>query len=421
MMMPDSTLKDFLAHDAKERFLRYVRIDTTSDEYSGTHPSSQGQWDLARLLKDELLALKLENVVLDDTCYLYATLPASAGVSSPAITFCAHIDTSPSEPGESVKPLIHENYDGGAIRFPDTPDLCLSPEDSPELRSFTGQNIITASGKTLLGADNKAGVAEIMAALAAFQRFENLPHPELRVVFTPDEEIGEGTACIDLKKLGQYGYTIDGGMMGELEDECFDAFRADLTFHGSNVHPGYAKNRMVNAAAIAARFVAALPEHESPEHTEEREGFFHLMHLQGNENRAELSFIIRDFEASENQRRIELLQQLRQAFETRYPGLSIELTLKDQYNNMRDVLEQHPDVIHKAQQAIDMAGIPIIRRAIRGGTDGARLSFMGLPTPNIFAGGLMFHSQKEWIPEIALQKAAEVIIHLCALWADTPA
>ncbi len=414
--MLESRIQAFLLTEARERFLRYVRIETTSDESSGRHPSSEGQWNLARLLKQELEILGLEEILLDENCYLYATLPASDGISSPSITFCAHIDTSPSESGANVEPLIHENYDGGILRFSKNSALQLSPEDSPELAACVGQNIISASGDTLLGADNKAGLAEIMAALAAFQRFNDLPHPELRIVFTPDEEIGEGSELIDMRKLGRYGYTIDGSEIGELEDECFDAFRANLSFQGMNVHPGYAKNRMVNAAAIAARFVAALPEYESPEHTEKREGFFHLMKIQGDENLARLSFILRDFDRQRNFRRIDLLKQLIQIFELQYNGLKVELEIEDQYQNMREVLQDYPEIVQKAEQAIDMAGLQLVRKAIRGGTDGARLSFKGMPTPNIFTGGMLFHSKKEWIPEIALQKAAEVIVHLCGLW-----
>ncbi|MDY0094860.1 MAG: peptidase T [Candidatus Vecturithrix sp.] len=417
-MMITSIVQKFLRDDARERFLRYVQIETTSNEHSGTHPSTQTQWNLAKVVNAELEALQLQDVLLDEHCYVYATLPASEGVVAPPLTFCAHLDTSSSEPGGQVKPLVHKHYDGGRITFPDNPDLLLSPENSSELQKYLGQSIITASGTTLLGADDKAGIAEILAALAALQQFKDFPHPELRVVFTPDEEIGEGTLYIQQEKLGRYGYTLDGGDMGELEDECFDALRAILTFHGVNVHPGNAKNRMVNAAAIAARFVAMLPEHETPEHTELREGFYHLTRISGEENLAELRFILRDFEPTTNLKRAEFLQHLIQVFELKYPGLRIELHLKEQYKNMRDVLEQSPEVTQKAEQAIEMAGIPLIKKAIRGGTDGARLSFQGMPTPNIFTGGVLPHSKKEWIPEIALQKAAEVILYLCYLWAS---
>lgn len=407
----------FLRQDVQERFLHYVRIDTTADEKSGTHPSSEEQWHLAHHIQAELEELDLTQIQVDDACYVYATLPASEGVTDAPITFCAHLDTSPSESGTGVKPICHEAYDGGTITFPDNPDLTLSPEDSPELLHYIGHTIITASGTTLLGADDKAGVAEIMAALAAFKQFPELRHPELRIVFTPDEEIGEGTLLINMEKLGKYGYTMDGGDMGELEDECFDAIRATLTFHGHNVHPGKAKNRMVNAGAIAARFVAALPEYDTPEHTDKREGFWHLTEIQGHENQAVFSMILRDFSHAGNEQRVALLQHRITAFELQYPGLHINLELKEQYQNMVEILSHNPDVTHKAATAIEMAGLNVIKKAIRGGTDGARLSFKGVPTPNIFSGGMLVHSKKEWISEVTLEKAAEVILHLCELWA----
>jgi tripeptide aminopeptidase len=414
--MIEQAVLEFLDIQASQRFLRYATMDTRSDPESTSQPSTEGQLQLARLLSGELAELGLCDILCDEKGYVYARLPATAKVSGPAITLCAHLDTSPSESGAQVQPVIHEDYDGGVIRFKDRPDLILSPELSPELTHFVGQTIITASGNTLLGADDKAGIAEIMAALAAFQRFRDLPHTELRIVFTPDEEIGKGADHIDLKRLGQYGYTIDGGMMGEIEDECFDAWQAVLNFTGHNVHPGYAKDKMVNAAAIAARFVAALPEHLTPEHSEKREGFWHLTDISGNENQAQVKLILRDFERESNSARIELIRQMLCCFEMRYPAMKAELKLKDQYSNMRQILSKYPEVTEKAVLAIKDAGLSVIRKPIRGGTDGARLCFMGLPTPNVFAGGLMFHSKTEWIAKIALQKGAEVILHLCRHW-----
>ena len=410
-------VQTFLFNEARERFLKYVQIDTTSDPNSGTHPSSEGQLDLARLLVTDLSVIGLADITLDDHGYVYATLPASADSKGPPITFCSHFDTSPAETGNNVKPVIHENYQGGEIRFSADSRLRLNPEQCPELLSFIGQNIITADGRTLLGADDKAGLAEIMAALAGLQQF-NLVHPELRIVFTPDEEIGRGADLVDLKRMGRFGYTIDGGMIGELEEECFNALEAALVFNGKNIHPGYAKNKMINAAAIAARFVAAIPEAQTPEHTEKREGFYHLTHFYGTENNAKIQFILRDFDMANNQKRAALLKNLVALFELRYPGLKVELDLKEQYRNMREVLVNYPKVTAYARQAIEAAGLSVIEKPIRGGTDGARFSFMGIPTPNIFTGGMMFHSKTEWIPEIALQKAAEVIVHLCRLWAE---
>lgn len=407
----------YLEKEVLERFLRYVAVDTRSDDESGTHPSSLKQKVLGKLLVEEMEKIGLSDIEMDQFGYVYGTLPASNGVTAPPITFCAHMDTSPDEPGDNVKPLVREKYDGEDIRFPDNPELVLTSAECAELKDFIRQTLITASGKTLLGADDKAGIAEIMAALAFLQRYPEHTHPELRIAFTPDEEIGEGTAYITMEKLGKYGYTLDGGMLGELEDECFTAHGVTVTFIGANVHPGYAKNRMINAAGIAARFYAMLPEHETPERTELREGFYHLAGIKGDENNAELKFILRDFEKILNLNRIKYIESLAHTFELRYPGLQITVNVKEQYSNMREVLEHHPEVTEKARKAIEMAGIPVLKKAIRGGTDGARLSFKGVPTPNIFAGGLMFHSKKEWIPVIALQKAAEVVIHLCALWA----
>jgi tripeptide aminopeptidase len=409
-------MKKFLREDALRRFLAYVKIDTTSSEESGKNPSTQSQFALAEVLKKELLELGLADVELDEFCYVYGTLPATSGSTGPAVGFMAHLDTSPAVPGDNVNPVIHKNYDGGAIKFADDPDLTLSPADSPELLAFKGEDIITSSGRTLLGADDKAGIAEIMAGLAALNKYPELKHPELRICFTPDEEIGGGTAKIRTEKLGKACYTFDGGVVGELETECFDARGAKIRFTGLNVHPGYAKDRMVNAGAIAARFLASLPEWQTPERTEGREGFFHLTRISGDESEAALQFIIRDFEAEKNNGRIALLESMRDMFLKRYPGLKIDLEIKEQYRNMREVLERHGEVDGMAQKAMEEMGVGVLRKAIRGGTDGARLSFMGVPTPNLFAGGLLFHSRKEWIPVTALEKAAELFVTLCGLW-----
>lgn len=414
--MLQSAVKNYISPRVQERFLAYVRVHTTSDPEATDSPSSACQMELARHLGDELLALGLQTVTVEDNGCVYATLPASPGVVAPPITFCAHMDTSPAVSGEGVAPILHENYDGRSLRFPRDPGLVLSPKESPELLKYMGQTLITASGDTLLGADDKAGVAEIMTALDALIQFPELPRPELRIVFTPDEEIGKGTVNIDPDRLGRYGYTMDGGEMGELEAECFDAWSARLIFDGYNIHPGYAKDKMVNAVAIASRFAASLPEAQTPEHTSDREGFYHLSSLRGDESRAEAKIYLRDFEAAANKDRIKLIKQLAEQFELRYPGLRIELELTQQYRNMRTVLEQHPQVSVLAHEAISRAGLEALERSIRGGTDGANLCFVGMPTPNLFAGGLNFHSRTEWIPVIALQKACEVILHLCLLW-----
>ncbi len=416
--MNPETLIDYLQPRAVERFLRYVALDSSADPESGRHPSSQGQLELGALLADELRHLGVKDVEHDDHGYVYAVLPCRQSRSPLSLTFCAHLDTSPSVSGKDVHPVVHENYDGGPIHFQDDPDLLLTPAESPALLKFTGTDIITAAGKTLLGADDKAGLAAIMTAVEALMHFPDWPHPELRIVFTPDEEIGQGTVNIRRAKLGDVGYTVDGGEMGEFETECFHALKAVLTFHGMNVHPGYAKHRMVNAGALAARFAAGLPAAETPEHTEDREGFFHISAISGNESRATIELILRDFDADRNRRREDLLRQMRASFETAYPGLTIEVQVTEQYRNMKEILDHYPAVVHKGRAAIRAADVAVISRAIRGGTDGAQLCFLGLPTPNLFAGGLLFHSRKEWLPVTALAKSTQVIMELCRLWAE---
>ncbi|MDD2338448.1 MAG: peptidase T [Geobacteraceae bacterium] len=416
-MSNNDHLIGFLRRDVVERFCRYVRINTASCEESKASPSTPSQLELAQMIKTELQELGLFPVTLDEYGYIYATLPASFGVTAAPLSLLAHMDTSPAESGENVSPVLHENYTGGFITFDDDPTLILSPEDSPELLLFKGETIITASGKTLLGADNKAGIAEIMSVLSVFSRFPELCHPELRIVFTPDEEVGRGTDHVAVHKFGHVGYTVDGGMVGEIEIECFHALRAVVEFRGINAHPGYSKNRMINAGQIAARYAASLPEFEVPEHTEGREGFFHLAGLEGDESRATLKYILRDFDAIANQRRVELLERLKEAFSLRYPGLVIEITVTEQYRNMSEILMLHPDSIALAEQAMTVSGVKPVRKSVRGGTDGARLCFMGLPTPNLFTGGMLFHSRKEWIAVPAMQKACEVLVNLCSLYA----
>jgi tripeptide aminopeptidase len=322
------------------------------------------------------------------------------------------MDTSPSEPGNGVKPVFQKAYSGGDILFEDDAELLLNPKESPELAKFIGEDIITAAGKTLLGADDKAGIASIMAALALFLSDSSLPHPELKICFTPDEEVGRGVDNINLDKLAKIAYTIDGGELGELEAECFDAWSAVITFTGRNVHPGSSKNVMINSAAIAARYAADIPEWQSPEHTEKREGFYHLTSISGEENSTVLRFILRDFEAGNNEQRMQFLQSLAETYRKKYPGLIISLDFHHSYLNMYHILKDHQAVIDTAAEAMREVGIDVLRNAIRGGTDGARLCYMGIPTPNIFGGGVMFHSRREWIPVIALQKAAEVVVKI---------
>lgn len=410
-------IQEFLFSEALERFLRYVKVWTTSDETIETVPSTKIQFDLGKLLVEELKQLKLDNIEHDEYGFVYAYLPPSKGFEKvKAIGLLAHVDTSSAVSGKDVKPVIHENYDGKEIKYSQNKDLVLSVEDSPILEEYVGLDIITSEGDTLLGADNKAGVAEIMAACAAWKRFDELKHGPIVVCFTTDEETGLGIDKADLKRLPKVCYTIDGGEMGELEYECFDAWLAQIKFIGLSVHPGHAKNKMINAIQIATRFFSELPEAESPEYTEEREGFFHLTKLQGKAEEATSRMLIRDFIEENNKRRMEYLNNLKKAYEIRYPGLKIEIDYRHQYQNMYTYLEKKPVVVDMAKQAIEKAGLDVIIHPIRGGTDGARLSAKGIPTPNIFSGGLLFHSRKEYIPTLALQKATEVLIYLADLW-----
>jgi len=416
--MISDTIRQFILDDVRERFLRYVQIYTTSDETNPDTPSTQRQWDLLNLLKQECEELGLSDVSISEYGYVYATLPATAGVSSPSFGLLAHVDTSPDQPGENVKPRRIEKWDGSPINYPDDADLVLTVEDSPELAHFIGDTIITASGLTLLGADDKAGVAEIMTSMAAFKKFPELKHGEIRVCFTPDEEIGRGTVKIDLDKLPKFCYTLDGGFPGELEDENFDAWRVDLKVKGIGVHPGYAKDKMINAVAVTSRIVAMLPEWQTPERTEKREGFFHVAQVSGDFENASMTAIIRDFEEAGNQQKIEYVQELAKLFEKRYPGLEIEVKVTHQYQNMRDIVRETPEIVDIAEMAMQEAGVEVIRKSIRGGTDGARLTQLGHPTPNIFAGGLMFHSRREWVAESSLRKAVEVVLYLAKHWAE---
>jgi tripeptide aminopeptidase len=412
-------IQEFLLVDAVERFLRYVKVWTTSDIKSASFPSTENQLELGSLLSNELKDLGLRNIIHDKFGYIYANVPPSNGCEQvKPIGFIAHLDTSPAVSGKDVKPVIHKNYDGGEIKFEKNKEISLTKEDSPQLENYVGLDIITSQGDTLLGADNKAGVAEIMAACFAWKTFPELKHGPITIIFTPDEEIGRGTRKIKKKLLPEVCYTIDGSEMSQLEIECFDAWGVNMKFTGLNVHPGYAKNLMINAIHIASRFLSDLPEAESPEHTEDREGFYHLMSLQGTEEEASATLILRDFELKLNQNRMEFLEKLKQLYELQYPGLKIEINFLHQYENMLTYLEKERKVIDLAKKAIELADLEVKIHSIRGGTDGTKLSEKGIPTPNIFAGGMLFHSRKEYIPTLALQKAAEVIINLAELWTD---
>jgi len=415
--MISEEIKEFLHKEALNRFLRYVQVWTTSDEHSDSNPSTQNQLALGKMLASELMGLNLEKVVHDEYGYVYGNLPASVGLEEvKPIGYIAHIDTSPAVSGKKVKPVIHKNYDGSAIKFASNPDIKLTTEDSPNLTKYIGLDIVTSEGDTLLGADDKAGVAEIMATCAAWRKYPELKHGPIIVCFTPDEEVGRGTLKINKERLPDFCYTLDGSEMGEFEFECFDAWKAKIKFTGLSVHPGYAKNLLINAIHIASRYLSEIPDFESPEHTEEREGFYYLSELNGKVEEANAILIIRDYEEKNNLKRMEYLQKLGELYEFKYPGLKVNIEFLHQYKNMLRFIESSQQVVDMAKKAIEMAGLDIKIHSIRGGTDGARLSEMGIPTPNIFSGGLLFHSRKEHIPTLALQKASEVLIYLAEVW-----
>jgi len=408
---------DFLLEESVKRFLKYVQVWTTSDELSQSNPSTENQFELGKILAAELKELNLENILHDKYGYVYADLPANSGLENARrIGLIAHIDTSPAVSGKNVKPVIHKNYDGRTIEFASNKDIKLTVEDSPILKEYIGLDVITSEGDTLLGADDKAGVVEIMTACAAWKRFSELKHGPITICFTPDEEVGKGTLNIDKQRLPGFCYTMDGSEMGELEFECFDAWKATITFTGLSIHPGYAKNLLINATHIASRFLSEIPEQESPEHTEDREGFYYVSGLKGTVEEAKTVLIIRDYIENNNEGRMNFLKKLKELYELRYPGLRIELEFEHQYSNMLRFIEKDKFIVDLAEKAIKMAGLEVKFHSIRGGTDGSRLSEMGIPTPNIFSGGSLFHSRKEHIPTLALQKASEVLLHLAQLW-----
>jgi len=405
--------------DVLDRFLRYVRYDTQSDERSTTYPSTERQVVLLRDLAGELRSLGLADAAVDEHGYVMATIPATRGRErAPVIGFIAHVDTSPEMSGAGVKPIVHRAYDGSDLRLPDHPDAVLRPRDIPALAEQIGNDIVTASGLTLLGADNKAGVAEIVTAAARLMAHPELPHGPVRIAFTPDEEIGRGTLHFDVAKFGaSCAYTMDGGGLGEIESESFSADAMTLTFFGFNTHPGYAKGRMVNAIKVAADFIAALPrDGMSPETTENREGFVHPYVLEASVDRTAVKLIVRDFVTSELAGKEARLERLARDAAARWPGARVETKVDEQYRNMREVLDRHPEIVARAAEAIRLCGIDPRTPVIRGGTDGSRLSFMGLPTPNLFAGEHNFHSRLEWVSVQDMEAAVDVIVTLCALW-----
>ena len=401
-----------------ERFLRYVKYDTRADENSTTYPSTSKQLVLLRDLADELRALGLRDVEMDGHGYVTATIPPTSSKRVPTIAFIAHVDTSPEMFGKDVKPIVHECYDGRDIVLPDDPTAVLRMSESPPLADRIGDDIVTASGTTLLGADNKAGVAEIVTAAERLLAHPEISHGPIKIAFTPDEEVGRGTQFFDVARFGaDYAYTMDGSTRGELEFESFSADAMTLTFIGFNTHPGYAKDRMVNSIKVAADFIQQLPRDMSPERTDGYDGFVHPYVLQGGGEKTSVRFIIRDFRTAALEEKEQLLERRARDAASRH-GARVEIQIEQQYRNMREVLDRYPHVVDYAREAIRRAGMTVHERPIRGGTDGSKLSFMGLPTPNIFAGEHNFHSRLEWVSAQDMEKAVEVIVHLARIWEE---
>jgi tripeptide aminopeptidase len=403
-----------------ERFMKYVKVDTQSDPHSTSFPSTERQKDLSGILVTELQALGISDAVLDDHGYVFATIPSNSDKQVPVICFCAHVDTSSDSSGKNVKPILHPKYNGQPIILPDDPAVVITTEHHPYLKEKIGDDIITASGKTLLGADDKAGVAVIMDMVTYLVQHPECRHGKIRILFTPDEEVGRGVEKLDMKVLGaDYGYTLDGSELGSLEDETFSADGLQVTFYGISAHPGYAKNKLVNAIKIASDFIASFPTNEfSPETTEGRQGFVHPVHMEGTAEKAMVEFIVRDFVTVNLSLHENFIRQKAEAAVNKFPGAKVEFTVGEQYRNMKEVLDQHPVVVGHAEEAIKRAGLILRKYPVRGGTDGSRLSFMGLPCPNIFTGEMAFHSRQEYVSVRDMQKAVETIVHLSMIWEE---
>lgn len=406
-----------LAEEALSRFLRYVKVYTTSDRHSGTQPSSERQFDLAGMLAEELKALGLEEVALTEKCYVIARIPGNADTSAPSLGFLAHVDTAPDLSGENVRPQLWENYDGSPIRLNE--QHTLDPEEYPALKEYVGDTVVTTDGNTLLGADDKAGVAEIMTAVSYLLEHPEIKRGDLEIIFTPDEEIGHGIDGLPVDELASpFCFTMDGGEEGTIEAECFNAYHCRVTFNGYVIHPGSAKNRMANATTMAGRFLSMLPQAESPEATDGRDGFYCPVEVRGDYGTAVVDLIIRDFEIEEVERRLDYVRSLAKSVEKAFPRSSVTVEEQKQYLNMRDALKPHPFVMDVVKEAVSRTGLEPKLHAIRGGTDGARLTELGVPTPNIFAGGHNFHGRYEWIAKGALARATETILHLVDLWQE---
>jgi tripeptide aminopeptidase len=407
-----------------DRFMRYVQIDTQSREESDAYPSTEKQWVLLRMLHEELKALGVEDASIDKYGYVFGTIPSNlspeATRQTPTIGFVAHVDTSPAITGEGVKPIVHKNYQGGDIVLPGDPNQIIYAKDHPTLESkYIGMDIVTSDGTTLLGADDKAGVAEIMTAVDVFSRNPEIEHGTLKVAFTPDEEVGRGTKYFDVKKFAaDFAYTMDGGPLGEIQFETFNAFTAIIHIEGVGVHPGYAKDRLVNAIKVLADIVTRLPKNTSPETTESREGYIHPYVLEGQSEEIKLRLLLRDFEMSGIEEKKDLLDTIVAEVRTLYPAARIDLKFEESYRNMRYPIEKEPRLTGYAEEAIRRVGAAPFTKEIRGGTDGSKLTYNGLLTPNLFAGGEAFHSKTEWVPVQVMEKAVETIVNLAQVWAE---
>jgi tripeptide aminopeptidase len=406
--------------DTAQRLMRYVQVDTQSDPHSKTFPSTDKQIKLSAILVEELLAMGISNTEMDEHGYVYATIPSNVQKDVPVICFLAHVDTAPDCSGTNVKPILHKRYGGEEIVLPDDPTQILTAQKYPYLLEHIGHDIITAGGKTLLGSDDKAGVAIIMSMAAWLMKNPDIKHGSVKIVFTPDEEVGRGTEKIDVPKIGAAaGYTLDGGKYGSLEEETFSADGVKLIIHGISAHPGSAKGTMVNALKIAADVIAALPRNEwSPETTEGRQGFVHPLHISGTAEQVEIDFLIRDFESNGLESHELKLKRLIEQFVANYQGAQFDFQVREQYRNMKSVLDQHPEIVAYAEEAYQRCGIPVIKEPVRGGTDGSRLSFMGLPCLNLFTGMQAIHSKHEWIGVRDMEESARMLVELVKIWEE---
>ncbi len=408
-----------LRYTVQNRFLKYVTIDTQSDAASETIPSTQKQKNLGRVLVEELLEIGLQDAHLNEYGYVYATIPANTSKTVPVICFCSHMDTSPDCSGENVKPIIHSNYKGQDLVLPEDPTIIIRLKEHPDLQHQIGNDVITASGTTLLGADNKAGLAAIVDACKQIIDHPEIKHGIIKILFTPDEEIGRGVDKADMKKLAaDFGYTVDGESAGTIENEAFSADGARLIIQGVSTHPGFAEGKMQSAIKIAGKILAELPAELSPENTNGKQGFIHPVSLNGSVEEAVIDFIIRDFEDEKLKEYANVIRKIAEQVLQNFPDASFTMQISTQYRNMKQMLDQHPQIIENGIEAIKRAGLEPRLQSIRGGTDGSRLSFMGLPCANIFAGEHAFHGKQEWVSVQDMQKAVDTILHLCSIWEE---